>query len=69
MFRHLFTLCAMLIASGDLLAEPADSRLFESHSLLELTMPVDFDTLCRVLRPGDVILRVENQAVNIASCR
>jgi hypothetical protein len=47
MFRHLFTLCAMLIASGDLLAEPADSRLFESHSLLELTMPVDFDTLCR----------------------
>jgi hypothetical protein len=47
MIRHLLMLCVIVIASGDVLAETRDPLLFESHSVLQLVMPVNFDTLCR----------------------
>jgi hypothetical protein len=40
-------LCVMLIASKQGMAESREPLLFDSHEMLELTMPVDFDNLCR----------------------
>ena len=44
---RLVVLCAMILASAEALAENADALLFDTHEVLELTMPVDFDALCR----------------------
>lgn len=40
-------------ASCGLLADSQDSLLFESHTLLELTMPVNFEALCRPSEDAD----------------
>ena len=45
--RALFLICTMAIVSVNALAEEPGQLLFESDSILELTMPVDFDKLCR----------------------
>lgn len=47
MIRHIFVLCVFIFAAGNVTAETSDPLLFDSHEVLELTMPVDFDSLCR----------------------
>ena len=47
MIHRLFILCAMIIASSVVLAETREPLLFDSHARLELTIAVNFDTLCR----------------------
>ena len=47
MLRHLFILCVLLFAAGIASAETPYPTLFDTHEVLELTMPVDFDALCR----------------------
>jgi hypothetical protein len=47
MMRYFILCCAIAVSSGTALADAADPLLFESDSVLELTMPVDFDSLCR----------------------
>jgi hypothetical protein len=47
MIRFVFTLCLVTITSGIVLADTQVPLLFESDSVLELTMPVNFDSLCR----------------------
>ncbi len=46
MIRHFSILCILIFAAGDIFAETSDPLLFDSHEVLELTMPVNFDTLC-----------------------
>jgi hypothetical protein len=47
MVRFFYTLCFIAITSGNVLAETQNPLLFESDSVMELTLPVNFDTLCR----------------------
>ena len=47
MIRHIFILCVFIVAAGNVTAETPDPLLFDSHEVLELTMPVDFESLCR----------------------
>lgn len=47
MIRHLFLLCLLMVAAGSVSAQTTEPLLFDSHDVLELTMPVDFDSLCR----------------------
>jgi len=47
MIRHIFILCVFTVAAGNVTAETPHPLLFDSHEVLELTMPVDFDSLCR----------------------
>ena len=47
MIRYIFIFCIFIIAAGNLSAKTPDSLLFDSHEVLELTMPVDFEALCR----------------------
>jgi len=49
----LFMLCMTMFSSGNALAQDRGPLLFESHSVLDLTMPVDFDTLCRTSKTPD----------------
>jgi len=45
--RLLIALTGVLVIPCGVLAEGGDPLLFETDSVLELTMPVDFDKLCR----------------------
>ena len=45
--RTLVYCCVMVLTSFSAHSQTADPLLFESNDLLELVMPVDFDTLCR----------------------
>jgi hypothetical protein len=45
--RAFYISCTLLIMSADVLADSRDPLLFESDSILELVMPVNFSTLCR----------------------
>ena len=47
MIRHIFILCVFLVAAGNVTAQTPDPLLFDSHEVLELTMPVDFHALCK----------------------
>ena len=47
MIRYIFALCVLMVAAGNVTAETHAPLLFDSHEVLELTMPVDFDSLCR----------------------
>jgi hypothetical protein len=47
MIRYLFLLSFIAIASGKVLADSQVPLLFESDSVMYLTLPVNFDTLCR----------------------
>ena len=47
MIRHTFILSAFVLSPFNLAAETPEPLLFDSHEVLELTMPVDFDSLCR----------------------
>jgi hypothetical protein len=47
MIRHILILCVFIVATFSVAAEANDPLLFDSHEVLELTMPVDFDSLCR----------------------
>ncbi len=47
MIRLFSILCILVIAPGNVSAESPAPLLFDSHDVLELTMPVDFNTLCR----------------------
>jgi len=47
MIRLFSILCFLIATAGNVSAETPDPLLFDSHDVLELTMPVDFDKLCR----------------------
>lgn len=47
MIRHIFVLCFVIVAAGNVSAETSDPLLFDTHDVLELTMPVDFESLCK----------------------
>ncbi len=47
MIRHFSIFCLLIVAAGNVFAETPDPFLFDSHEVLELTMPVNFDELCR----------------------
>jgi len=47
MIRHTFVFCTLIFAAGNVTAESPDPLLFDTHEVLELTMPVDFKSLCR----------------------
>jgi hypothetical protein len=53
MIRHIVFLCVLISVTADVLADSPDSLLFDSHEVLELTMPVDFDVLCRPSQDQD----------------
>ena len=47
MTRILFVVFTLTLAAADAFAESSDPLLFDSHEVLNLTMPVNFDKLCR----------------------
>lgn len=47
MIRYLYTLCLMIVVSGNVIADQQTPLLFESDEVMYLTMLVNFDTLCR----------------------
>ena len=47
MVRYLIVTLSLFLASANLYAESSLPLLFDTHEGLELTMPVNFDTLCR----------------------
>jgi hypothetical protein len=47
MIRHFSIYCFLIVAAGNALAQSPDPLLFDTNEILELTMPVDFDSLCR----------------------
>jgi len=53
MIRHFFMFCILIFAVGNASAETPGPLLFDTHDSLELTMPVDFDTLCRPAETPD----------------
>jgi len=53
MIRHFLTLCVFIFVSGNLYAQASETLLFDTHDVLELTMPVDFDMLCRPAETPD----------------
>ena len=53
MIRHIFILCVLTVAAGTTTAESPDPLLFDTHAVLELTMPVDFESLCRPSKNPD----------------
>jgi hypothetical protein len=53
MLQILLIAVALLVATSDLHAEPNVSPLFNSEEVLELTMPVNFDDLCRPREAAD----------------
>ena len=42
-----FLICLCIVASLNFSDARADAPLFSSHEMLELTIPLDFKTLCR----------------------
>ena len=53
MIRHFFMFCILIFTVGNASAETPGPLLFDTHDSLELTMPVDFDTLCRPTEAPD----------------
>jgi hypothetical protein len=53
MIRYLCALCLMAFTSGNVLADTQPPLLFESDSVMYLTLPVNFDTLCRPTESPD----------------
>lgn len=53
MIRHLLISCFVILTVGNASAQATGPMLFDTHEVLELTMPVDFDTLCRPTESPD----------------
>ena len=47
MIQRLSIICILIVAAANVSAETPSPPLFDSHDVLELTMPVNFDNLCR----------------------
>lgn len=47
MIQRLSIFCILIVATANVSAETPSPLLFDSHDVLELTMPVNFDNLCR----------------------
>jgi hypothetical protein len=53
MIRYFSIFCILIFAAANAPAQAPDPLLFDSHEVLELTMPVNFDKLCRPRETSD----------------
>jgi len=53
MSRYFILILSLVAGSANLQANSADPLLFDTHDVLELTMPVNFDRLCRPRQSPD----------------